>query len=295
MTLYAPIPFTDVRWMQSNFSGSRPATAAINGFTSEDVGISNVKGNWGEVLGNASAGTVLLEDAYGIEVIINDAETTGIINILFDIGIDPAGGSDFTTLVPNVLTGRCLGTYIAGGGIFYFPIKIPKGSSIGIRAQISPALGVGNKGVGVALTAFGKPTQSTIPWAGSIATSFGTNQATSGGTAVTSGTTAEGAWTLLASSIANTHYYWVPCFGVDDQSLSGVNYFADFAYGDANNKIMIIEDHLIVAEANIDAISFNKFVACQYKTVPAGANLYGRLQCSGTADSTLSLAMIGIR
>jgi hypothetical protein len=217
-------------------------------------------------------------------------------DIIVDIGIDPAGGTSYTVHIPDLI-GSCAafhssGVNAAGGGhSYYFPLMIPAGSSIAARASVNNAT-VGT--VRVWMKVYGKPTYPELTKRGSVCASFGIVAASSRGTVVTPGTTAEGAWVSLGTA-AREYWWWQLGMGVNDSTMSVLHYFGDLAYGDASNKIMIIEDELYITDSveGMSKIPLPLFEGA--RQVPDGAELFVRAQCnSNTLDAAYSMAAWGV-
>ncbi|MGH7949134.1 MAG: hypothetical protein ACREQF_07925, partial [Candidatus Binataceae bacterium] len=99
----------------------------------------NSKGSYAQVF------TALAFDAYFIAIQINSNNAAAAArDTIIDIGVDPAGGTSYTVLIPDLL-GSCASNLAAisataGCGIwYYFPLWIKAGSTIGARASVNNA------------------------------------------------------------------------------------------------------------------------------------------------------------
>lgn len=266
-------------WRISDILNTRPAAALGATVTPGN----NTKGSYAAVLtsGNVS------RDVFGLLININsNAVSAAGRDALVDIGVDPAGGSSYTVLIPDLL-GSCAAPYNIGQGgcWYYFPIWVRSGSSIGARASVNNAT-VGT--LRCSITAFGSPRDHRSARVGTKVQAIGITAASSRGTTVTSGTTAEGAWTSLGT-LTDAAWWWQIGMGVNDTTMSALSYHADLSVGNASEKTMVIENANITTTAAEQLNMGPNFVDCQ-KLTPSGSTVYGRLQCSGTADSALSLA-----
>lgn len=214
--------------------------------------------------------------------------STAARDCIADIGVDPAGGTSYTVLIPNLIC-SCAGTLqlATSNGIDYlFPIKINSGSSIAVRFSVN------NATVGTAkcwIRGYGKPEHPELTRVGTVVEAIGVNTAASNGTAVTSGTTNEGSWTSLGT-LTRQAWWWQMGIGVNDSTMTdGIIYHADLSAGSAGGDMMIIEDQLVVSGSG-EQWSFRPPPGTGPKTIGGGATVYGRMQCSGTADSGLSMA-----
>lgn len=281
MALFVPHAAQSFEWWTSNNTG-RPAAAMGTSITPGN----NTMGSYTQILSGAS----VAQDVYGIYVMINSNTVSAAArNALVTIGVDPAGGTSYTDTIPTLL-GSCAGAATVGGIWYYFPLWIRAGSSIAAQASVNNAT-VGT--LRVYTQVFGQPTNPEAVKVGTYVDAFGVTTGTSSGTAITSGTTSEGAWTALATSISRSCWWWQIGMGVNDTTMAALVYAADLASGDASNKRVIIQDQLFNSSSAEALSSPPMTVGCEMD-VAAGVNVYGRLQCSGTADSSLSMAAYGL-
>jgi hypothetical protein len=249
----------------------------------------NSKGSYAQV---ASA---IARDALFISVNINTNNAAASRDTIIDIGIDPAGGTSYSVLIPDLLGTSAAGmgglATTSGVGIWYhFPLWIRAGSSIGARASVNNAT-VGT--LRVRSIVMGSPKHPRSVRVGTKCTAHGITAASSSGTAVTSGTTSEGAWTSLGA-IALPEWWWQLGMGCNDATMSAVNYFADLGIGDATNKFVVIENENIATSAAETLMKEGRMLGCEFEAPASGNNVYGRLQCSATADASLSMAAYGV-
>jgi hypothetical protein len=273
MGLWVPNGSGDFLWRKSNVEGVRPVQAY--GTTITVPGSANTKGSYATALG------ALAFDVYGIFIRATDVffnNTTGT-DTLIDIGVDPAGGTSFTVIIPDLQVSGASGLTHAGGQNFYFPLWIKAGSSIGIRAASVKTANT----FGVEVCVFGKPHDPKLIKAGTYVASFGVSAGTSTGTAVTCGTTSDGAWTQIGS--ATTKDYWwfqiAKCAGAT--ATLDLIYKVDLAVGDASNKRIVIQEQFWsnCPSGALATPGSGTQGACYSKT---GDNIYVRAQCSGAAD-----------
>lgn len=260
---------------------TRPAAAFG---TSVTPGASNAMGSY-----SASMAT-LTKDCYYIVVNFNSGKFAGEArDILADIGIDPAGGTSYSVLLPNLLASNACDYDTFEGGIWYqFPIFIPSGSTIACRAQVNAATA---RTLRCAIWCMGGPTHPHLIRWGTRCEAIGVTTASSSGTAVTSGTTNEGAWTSLGTS-ANRNFYYQMGFGINDLSIVGNTYHLDLA---ADNNATTPK--IIMRECVSNSNTNENLTLVQpegWMSVPASTTIYGRIQCDGTADSSLSMAAYGV-
>lgn len=270
-------------WNTSNVLSTRPAAALGATITPGN----NVKGSYTQVLTGAN----VARDVFRLAVNINsNAVSAAGRNALIDIAVDPAGGSSYSVLINNLM-GSCAAPYTIGqGGIWYvFPIWIKAGSSVAARAQVNNAT-VGT--MRIICSVFGSPRDRRSVRVGTKVQTLGADTATSAGVAVTSGTTAEGAWTSLGT-LTSDAWWWQVGMGVNDTTMTALSYHADLGVGDATNKNVVIENMNVTTTA-AEQMNYGPIVLDGQKLTPSGTNVYGRLQCSGTADSALSMVAYAV-
>lgn len=270
----------EFQWSVSNVDGTRPAA---NLGTSVTPG-NNTKGSWVQLL------TAIAYEAIDVEVRINSGSTSAAArDILVDIGYDPAGGTSYSVLIPDLL-GSCAASLTdLGECAYHFPLKIPVGSTVAARAAVNNAT-VGT--VRVIINVKGRPAHPAMHKVGTYVVAVGITSASSSGTAVTPGTTSDGTWTSLGSP-SKAAWYWQMGFGVNDSTMTALCYFGDLAVGDGTNFKTIIKDMLWRTDASERSSFYNPASGCE-KYVGTGGTLYARLQCSTTADASTSVAAYGV-
>jgi hypothetical protein len=104
------------------------------------------------------------------------------------------------------------------------------------------------------------------------------------GTAVTPGTTSEGAWTSLGTTV-NRLWWWQLGVQVTASDTSwGANVLmCDLAVGDASFKDIIIQDYTMQTTASESQNNGLVAIGVEFP-VPGGSTMYARMQCSGTND-----------
>lgn len=269
-------------YVTGNVLTTRPTAAFGTSITPGN----NAYGSYTEILSDAS----VTRDCYGILININSINVTALAkDSLTTIGIDTAGGTSYVDFIPNLLSSCAWGyTTSPGGHWYYFPVFIPAGTAIAAKGSVNNAT-VGTQRVAIWL--FGAPSNPEEIIYGQGVESIGINTAASNGTTVTSGTTSEGAWTSLGSSVRNC-FAWQFGMGCNDTTMANLVYHGDLSYGNGTNQVIIGRDKPFYAGATEQLGS----ASCMplYCDVPAGSTLYGRLQCSGTADAALSMAAYGV-
>lgn len=247
-------------------------------------GTAGAKGAWASVFTAAQVST----EIFGLLIFINNCSTSATTrNVLLDVGIDPAGGTNYSVIIPDLIGGHAAPTTV-GGIYYYFPIYIPAGSSVAVRATGTVATTFN-----VALRCYGKPRRPDSVICGTKVTAFGATLATATGTTVTAGTTAEGAWTQLGSATTHPIFWWQCGMTCVDTTMTANAHTMDVAVGDAANKDIVLADALAIFTAAEQSTMLPAVIQA-YDRTPVGQLVYGRIQCSGTADSALSMMAYGL-
>jgi hypothetical protein len=277
MGLHVPNGGNEWGWSVSNVTGQPDLTPG----TDVTPGASNSMGSWTQTL------SALAYDAYLVEILISGGSSSGSArDMLVDIGADPAGGSSYSVIIPTLL-GSCA-FFVQSGPVlrYLFPLRIAAGSTIAARAQVNNGTA---GGVDVQMACWGLPREPLAVKAGSFVTAYGITAASSSGTSVTSGTSSEGSWTELGTVGSDENpWWWQVGMGVNDSSMSLRAYDADLAIGDGSNQDTIISGQRYITITS-EALGCTRHVSAEFHAA-VGAKVAGRLQCSGTPDSNLSMA-----
>lgn len=179
-----------------NFTGT-PVSSLCG--TAVAPGVSNADGTAVSLLSALAHDVHLLVIAFGGYALANNNA-----NALFDVLVDPAGGTSWTAFINDLLCGFTPVPATTNAGIqqyYYFPVYIKAGTSVGGRARTAPVGGPTNPRV--AIWAFGNPSRPAMWWCGSAVESLGINAASSAGTTISpGGTGAAGTWTTIGTSTA---------------------------------------------------------------------------------------------
>ena len=274
----------DFQWYYSNITTTRPTTTSMG--TSVTPGTAPTVGAWAQVAAN----TNITEEVYGVLICFNNGSTSATTrNILADIGVDNAGGTAYLTKIPYLQAGHATPYGLGGSGIwYYFPLYIPRGSSVAVRA-----MGTTTTAFNCAITFFGQPRRPDMVRAGSKVFAFGQLTATASGTLVTPGTTAEGAWTQLGTATTMPLWWWQVGYSQIDTTMSANIMHLDLASGTAATKKILMENQVYQTTA-AEQISNLPLTVNAYNNVATGDLIYGRMQCSGTADTSSGMIAYGL-
>jgi hypothetical protein len=232
------------------------------------------------------SGAAVTNDVYGIRISGNllgvNAETR---MVLFDVATDPAGGTSYGVVIAN-LGMMPTQTFMGGAWSYFFPLFIKAGSSIAIRAQC----GTGSVSPQFRVWLYCKPTRPEIWRCGSYVDTFGATTASTTGTAVTPGTTNDGSWTSLGTT-SRPVWYWQACFLIDNSSTTNnLVYDCDVGAGDVTNKDVVIQglSYYGTSSETVIPLAYPSLNECVHEA-PTSTGVYGRSQCSGTANTGTSM------
>jgi hypothetical protein len=244
----------------------------------------NAYGSWVNLL------TATPEEADWIEININSIGTSATAtDTLVTIGIDPAGGTTYTDFIPHLLATAAspyFGSNAVGGIWYRFPLRVPAGASLAVKASQNNATPV----TGFVLARLYR--QSRRDAGGRVGTyvkTFGEVTATSKGTDITSGTTAEGSWTQLGSSTGadDNLFFWQVGIGQNSGSFSTAAQHIDLGIGDGTNFRTPILDELVSYNGS-EMMSADYEGA--YAQATTGDKIYARAQGSGAATTLSAIA-----
>lgn len=246
----------------------------------------NTKGSYTQLISGAS----LTDDAYGIWININSGNlATASRDIILDIGYDPAGGTSYTVLIADLLCSQAsalLQSDRPSGGIsYYFPLFIKSGTSIAAAASVNNAT-VGT--VRCWARFYCKPKHPEEIKVGSFVESIGANAGSSTGVAVTPGTTSEGSWTSLGTTVKPCWHFQLG-MGIGNGALTNWVIFGDLSAGAAGGELLLEDDTPIIGSGNQDSITKAAASSSLGGEVVGGATIWGRLQSSAAADTGISM------
>lgn len=230
------------------------------------------KGAWAQAI------AALANDTYGLIVTIHNSATSAANrHYAVDIGIG-ASGSEIV-LIPNLIgsSAAAYGT-VGGGHHYYFPVFIPAGTRVAVRAQ-----GSVTTTFNVNVQAFQQPANQAMVRTCSVVEEIGRSGLL--GTAITVGTTAEGAWTLLGTTTQD-NWWWQLGVQVAIATVAFNSQLVEFdiAVGDGTNFRIISDNWAWSTTTAEDSNRFLKVMGCE-AYVPAGSSIYVRGQTSGTANN----------
>lgn len=281
----APYPFPEFGFVRDSRSTSRPSSSDGTSITPDE----NAKGAHATVLTALETEVSFVSIGFSGNIGSGNARDT-----LADIAIDPAGGTAWQTpVIPNLLascaalSGNGLATSV-GCVWYHFPVRLPAGASVGCRGSVN------NATVGTfrcQMIVYGKPRHRFRT--GSKVIAFGVTEASSSGTAVTPGTTSEGAWADLGL-ISRPCWWWQYGVGFNNATMANLSYFGDLGVG-VDPSIVIVSQNDRIRTSNGEAVGKEgTVIGCVRTAAPGVDHVYGRMRCSGTPDTGISMAAYGV-
>jgi hypothetical protein len=265
---------------------ARPTSSAlgtsVTGHASADT-----KSSYQEIFSAAS----VTHDVYAVRIACGVLGVNGETRmVLADFATDPAGGTSYSPVINN-LGYMPHNTSFTSAQQYFFPLFIKAGSSIAIRQQCGTAA----VNCQYRVWLYCKPTRPESWRVGTFVTTYGATTASTTGTAVTPGTTSEGSWTVLGST-SSKHWYWQACALIDDSTITANQvYDCDLGVGSGGSADVVIQgmSYYATSGETLSQLNTPSMNECVNET-PQSWVVYGRAQCSGTADSNFSMIAYGL-
>ncbi len=235
-------------------------------------GSENTKGSWTALHAATEFDGFLLNLAW------HDSFTSATyVGVLCDIGIDAAGGTSYTVVVPNVIMGGAAATSGQFGTGFLIPVHIPAGSTIAGRIQST----IADKTVFVHLAMQGGvPSDNPYPQHG-LVVDYGTSTSDSGGTAqANANADVKSAWTELVAATTHPHTGITLSFQPNDSTLSSGEGFIDIGVGASSAEQVVVADVYYRAKNNESAGVNTPSGFLIAPGIPEGSRLAARWQGS---------------
>lgn len=264
-------------------------TTGSNIGTVVTVGINNNEGSWTQVAAAANITQNIYDWRFWTHT--GSAAATNR-NMLLDIGIDTAGGTNYTAIVTNLAMGGTNGSSNSGRR-FRFPRYIPAGSSIAARIQCADSV-LGNSpriifdAIGGANPAAGVPYGTFTETVGTITNSAGV-----------SFTPGDGAWGSYVELGTTASDLWHFQLGVQNSEtvVTGGNYYFQLAWSpagnDSNKQIINGTAYVFMTASEAWQDSTDTNSEAPYYPVVAGSKLWVRGAAS-TAATTAGFNAVAI-
>lgn len=285
MALFPP-PSSSLNWNYRNWGANPSATPG----TSVTPGASNVEGSWTQVASSAN----IANDVFGFHLQVSGGATsTAIKSQVLDVGVDPAGGTSYTSIIADLQIGASPALTAAGLREYFFPMWIKAGSSVAVRIKGQNAT-AGT--VRVMVKFYGQP---SAPWqmpVGTFSRTFGVGGAGDDqGTDFIPGNAADGSWVNFGAT-SDRLWWWQLGYNVANGTITAEYTYIELAWGDASNKHQIFEfmHGGTTGETCGHAMQPHLLWHDAYHPVPSGANLYVRGRCNNTPDSSYKCTIVGV-
>lgn len=266
--------------IHSTADGTRPTSATGASVTPAQ----NAYGAYTTLIAGAS----LTDDCYEIELCINDVGVgSAARDCVVSLGTDPSGGTSFTSLADLVCGPATFHTTLSGGTWYRFPLFIKAGTSIGVAAAVNSAT---LTAINVFCRVKCRPSRPEAIKVGTFISQFGVTLATSSGTAITEGTTTDGAWTQLGAALTKPCWYWEFGYGCNNATMNAGIAYVDLGIGDGVNFKIAISNAPIMTSASEQV---SKAFAGAYARAAVGDGVYARSQ-SSTSNAGVSIAAYGV-
>ena len=237
----------------------------------------------------ACIATPLAQDCYAIAVNFYNSSSTGVdTSALCDVLYDPAGGTAWQILIPKLIVGfRWASTSSTNMSDYWFPLYVPKGSSLGARWQcIADTTNTPN----ITLTLFGGPSRPGF-WFGTNVTAVGTNTTGSAGTDLNPGSTGTySAWASVGG-VSNPAFRFLTMGAQGTATIHTTDqYHIQYGFGDtkipgAQIRIGYIASEVIYQSPNHQGV---------FVDIPAATQLQARATGSDATSEDPSVALYGV-
>ena len=248
--------------------------ASSSGVDVISSGTINTKGSWTEL--TASTG-------FDYNSLIMMAKNSNGAEVLLDIAVGAASSEE--VIVENIPL-NWDGSTEALCHPVKLPITIPAGTRISARVQSD----ISTTTIEVKCTGVSNVLSQSV--GRGIATTYGADTATSQGTQVDPGATAntKGAYTELAASTTYDIKKLIVCIGTDRTSSISTTWLMDVSVGAAASEEVIVPDTLLLGDGSHDGVTpgFLEFDV----SIPAGTRIALRGQCSSNSSSFLAPTLL---
>lgn len=266
-----------------NVAASPGAALVGTNFT---TGVSNADGATVTIL------SALAQDlCYVVVGFAGTSASTEDQNTLADIVIDRAGGTSWGSFIDDLVTGFCPTPTAGAIGMtswYHFPLSVPAGASLGVRAR-HPSANTNTNGRCV-IYGFGRPKRPDMWWCGQGVESVGINAGTSKGTAHTPGNSS--AYSAYATIGTTTRRFGALQFGVNgsDGTMLAIGYNWQLGISSAQIPGTPTFYHSANTTEQMSRVGFGMPL---FVDIPAGTTIQCRATGSGTAEA-YNVAVYGV-
>lgn len=237
----------------------------------------HVKGAWTPLIAATSF------DAYLAGLVF--ARPT-LANMLVDIGVDPAGGTSYTVIIPNILIS---GAFTNQGTNYLFPVFISKGSQVAARTQASVTVNT----VRVGLSLIGGGHDPGIH-RGAIQ-DYGANTVNSQGVALANAAAGtKGAWTQLGADTTRRHSGLILAVGCQVASAGAIANIIDVGIDPAGGTsyTVVLADIAVRTNTAEDVFYDDPLLGLVGIDIPSGSAIAARSAASAGAAGNDDVAVV---
>lgn len=248
----------------------------------------HTKGAWLELISETSYDF----DVYNVVLVFASSALSSTSTVsLLDIGYDPAGGTSYGVVIPNILAGGAV-SQARRRGPRIFPCYIPRGSSIAARLQ--SIVVSGEVRVGIQIDG-GTPTDEGFPHMGPVV-DYGTNESNSEGVVPNEASAGvKGAWKEVVAATTHPHRGFSFSYQCANTSgVSGAFHVIDLGVGAGGSEVLLAENFAVLSSDSGEEVwsSIGGWPITQ--PLPEGIRLSLRTSCeSANRNDDLNFAIYG--
>lgn len=276
-------PGLEFAYFTDNYSGANPLATMGAVVT---TGASS-----GDGTAVALIATPLTYDCEMLEIGMHSNNDAGVdSSTLVDILIDPAGGTawqDFILSLPAGFIGTGSTVTAAALRSWTFPVKIPAGSTIGVRGRNTT---VSTRAVTVFCMVRGGPLHNSW-WCGQRVDPIGDIRATSRGANVPPNASANtfGAWTSIGSATARAYRALVASVQGEGTTMVVAAYYLQVGISSVS-----IGPTFALSGTNAEVLTTTFPVSTIYRRIPEGTQLQARIMSTIAGQDTLQVILHGV-
>src|SRR5262245_45392246 len=256
-----------------------PSAQVLPGTVITSGAAAATKGAWGELF------AATLFDAYFMVIHFAGISSPGVsTRACVDIGI---GAATEEVLIADLLGGGAGSTgasaNVSGPKLWAFPIYIPAGSRITAR-YASERLSFSTR---IAMWLYGGHGYPPFR-VGTKVTTYGIGTVP-GGTAITPGVSAEGAWTQIAAASSDDHFAFAPSFQTSGTTVGNKSLTTDIGIGAATEE-ELASSYWWQTDSS-ETLGGPQPAMPTWADVPAGTRLAMRAGCNGALAGPYEVAL----
>lgn len=198
---------------------------------------------------------------------------------LLDILTDPAGGTSWGSFIDDLVCGQT--NFFSSGGLqwYNFPIWIPAGTSVGVRARTKHTANLSGR---ILINALGNPSRPEAWWCGQKVESLGIDPSTSSGTVITPGATgAAGTWTSVGS-VTSARYGAIQ-LGINGSDATAVSAAYHFEVGYGSTPLPGAPKRVVIGNTTEQHVHWNAAIPV-FCDIAEGTQMQARATSSNAGE-----------